>query len=190
MEYETPLCKIAHFHGTDKCPQINHSYTPFYYKLFKDRQNTIKKVMELGIGYPPIMRNIPNYKTGASLFMWRDFFPNAQIYGADILPQTMLTSERIKTFLCDETKPIDLENLIDKIGSDIDIFIDDGLHLRDAQIKTCLNVMPLLSKDVIYIIEDINRPDKLLRKLAMFDLFLFEGTNQRRSDKIIVVRHK
>ena len=109
----TKLCEIAYKYGTDKCPQLRHSYTPFYYELLKDRRQSIKKVLEMGIGYfegmpekkvvfdPSLKRN---YHRGASLYMWRDFFPNAKIYGADVRPETMFKDERIETFLCDETK--------------------------------------------------------------------------------------
>jgi len=55
MESVTPLCDIAFKYGTDKCPQLGHSYTPFYYDLLKDKRETIKKVLEFGIGGPETM---------------------------------------------------------------------------------------------------------------------------------------
>lgn len=42
----TELCELAYKYGTDKCPQIKHFYTPYYYKLFKDRRLSVKKVLE------------------------------------------------------------------------------------------------------------------------------------------------
>ena len=36
------------------------------------------------------------YRDGASLLMWRDYFPNAQVYGADIL-DIKVEGERIQT---------------------------------------------------------------------------------------------
>ncbi len=154
----TELCDIAFEYGTDKCPQVFHNYTPFYYELLKDRRQSIKKVLELGIGTPETMYWYKGYKVGASLFMWRDFFPNAKIFGADILPEAMIKGDRIKTFLCDERKKEDLELLIQKTGSDIDLFIDDGLHRKEDQIFVALTLLPLLKKDVIYIIEDVGFP--------------------------------
>src|SRR3989344_4764947 len=126
----TKLFKIAYKYGTDKCPQIKHSYTPFYYKLLNRRRKSIKKVLEIGIGYYKTMQDVAviydrglkrYYHRGASLKMWRDFFPNAQIYGADIRPETIFEDERIKTYLCDERKEKDLIRLIEKTGSDIDL---------------------------------------------------------------------
>ncbi len=166
----TELCKIAYKYGTDKCPQIKHSYTPFYYKLLKDRRESIKKVLELGVGYyrgmgqnettydPGLKRQ---YHRGASLYMWRDFFPNAQIYGADIRPETLFSDERIKTYLCDERKKEDLMRLIENTGSDIDVVIDDASHHVDDQIFLATTILPLLKKDVVYIIEDVGHSKKI-----------------------------
>jgi hypothetical protein len=156
---ETELCKLALKYGTDKCPKIKHHYTPYYYELFKDIRESVKKVFEMGVGFKEDMKHAPShYKPGASLFMWRDFFPNAQIYGADILPELVFKEDRVETFQCDQTKKEDLQNLIKKTGTDIDIFIDDGSHVTEDQAFTCLTVLPLLKKDVIYIIEDVNDP--------------------------------
>lgn len=160
----TPLCKIAVKYGTDKCPQINHTYTSFYYELLKDKRYSIKKVLEMGIGDSTHIKEfIPHYVAGASLLMWRDFFPNAQIYGANNDPKTLFTAERIKTFLCDETKEEDIEKLIEQTGSDIDLFIDDGAHGTRNQFFLCCTLLPLLNKDVIYIIEDVRLPRTLHR---------------------------
>lgn len=146
----TPLCKLAYKYKTDKCPQIKHSYTPFYYELLKDKD--IKKVLELGIA------------KGGSLRMWRDFFPKAQIYGLDIVEETLIQEERITSYLCDETKEKDLRDVIKKIGSDIDLFIDDGSHRSNHQIFAAKILRPLL-KNAIYIIEDVKLPGTLKRKL-------------------------
>src|SRR3989344_4404222 len=120
----TKLCKLGYKYGTDKCPQIKHSYTPFYYELLKDKQQSVKKVLELGIGRTRKNNHKPEkvyelgvkqyLERGASLYMWRDFFPNAQIYGADFRPEVMFEDERIKTYLLDERKKKDLVKLIKK----------------------------------------------------------------------------
>ena len=160
------LSKLAAKYGTDKCPQIGHSYTPYYYDMFKDRRKDIKKVLEIGVGvkilplYVPLRehKNMPNWKdVGASLYMWRDFFPNAQIYGIDNKKDLIFKDERIQTFLCDQTDKPGLVKLIKKIGKDIDIVIDDGSHIQEDAIVSFLTLMPLLKKSVTYIIEDVNQ---------------------------------
>lgn len=188
---KTELCKIAYRYGTDKCPEIFHSYTPFYYELLKNKRQSIKKVLELGVGYLETMPWNSRYKTGASLYMWRDFFPNAQIYGADILPKVMFKDERIETFLCDETKKEDLKKLIENTGSDIDLFIDDGSHAKEDQIFACLNLMPLLKKDVIYIIEDVEFPIKVTDALGKYVSQTVKfRTGHRSDDTLIIVKNK
>jgi len=116
MENLTPLCRLAYEYGTDKCPQMGHTYTPYYYQLFKDRRQTVRKVLEVGIGSPSTMKHVKGYKIGASLFMWREFFPKAQIYGVDILQETIFEADRIKTFLLNERDKPGLRRLVKEFG--------------------------------------------------------------------------
>jgi len=189
----TELCDIAFKYRTDKCPQIRHSYTIFYYELLKDHRNSIKKVLEMGVGYR-VGRGEPrpDHPIGRSLYMWRDFFPNAQIYGADIVTETVFKDGRIETFLCDETKKEDLAALIEKTGSDIDLFIDDGSHITEHQIFLCQNMMPLLKKDVIYIIEDVKFPPVVMNALSDYDCFVpkYHRPTRVSYDNLIIVRRK
>ena len=166
---ETPLCKLAWKYRTDKCPRIKHIYTPFYYELFKDKKQSIKKVLEMGIGYDKTMPHCgDSYKIGASLRMWRDFFPDAQVYGADIALASMFQDERIETHLCDERKENDIKRLVEKTGSDIDLFIDDGLHHHNDQIFLAKTILPLLKDDIIYIIEDVGHNRTIFRALNKY----------------------
>lgn len=196
----TELCKIAYKYGTDKCPQIKHSYTPFYYHLLNKRRKSIKKVLELGIGYYKNMQHIEvvydpglkrYYQRGASLYMWRDFFPNAQIYGADIRPQTLFEDERIKTYLCDERKKEDLVKLIKNTGSDIDLVVDDASHHVDDQIFLAKTLLSLLQKETIYIIEDVTH-SKVIRKALGdgYDYELPEIPRKWKESMILVIRNK
>ncbi|OGM70615.1 hypothetical protein A2975_00170 [Candidatus Woesebacteria bacterium RIFCSPLOWO2_01_FULL_44_14] len=186
----TPLCKIAFRYGTDKCPQIGHHYTPFYYKLLRNRRKTVKKVLEIGIGSRVTMPGVPDhYQTGASLLMWRDFFPNAQIYGVDIDPSTIFQSERITTFLLDTRESSSLSKLIGDIGSDIDLVIDDGSHNGRSQIQVVSTLMPILKKNCIYVIEDARQPFAIrdwLRRSYACQAFVFP----RAGDALVVVKKR
>jgi len=186
----TELCEIAYKYGTDKCPQLKHSYTPFYYELLKDRRGSIKKVLEMGIGYERKSIHKEYLQRGASLYMWRDFFPNAQIYGADINPETIFKDERIETFLCDERKKGDLMELIKKTGSDIDLFIDDGHHHKRWQITMCRTIMPLLKKEIIYIIEDVRSPQEIKDALSIYNCQVPEILKKYLDEGLIVVKNK
>ena len=188
----TELCEIAYKYGTDKCPAVKHSYTPFYYQLLKDKRQSVKKVLELGIGRLGTMRGRYNqhYRIGASLYMWRDFFSSALVYGADIKPEVMFKDERIETFLCDAGKKEDLIKLIKKTGTDIDLFIDDGSHLKEHQILTCLTCMPLFKNDVIYIIEDVKYPEEVVIGLREYNCEILEFSKKYNDDNLIIVRKK
>ena len=174
MKYETKLCEIGHKYGTDKCPQIKHSFTPFYYSLLKDKN--IKKVLELGIG------------DGGSLRMWKEFFPDAKIYGIDIDKTRLITEENIETFLCDGTNEKEVLKILQKTGTDIDLFIDDGSHIYEDQISACKIIKPLL-KTTTYIIEDVTHPDKITKGLSEYDVFKPELKNKGyRDNRLLVIK--
>src|SRR6185369_15852500 len=115
----TPLCELAQKYGTDKYPW----YTPFYDLLLRDRRDSVRRVLEIGIGTPEAMSHVPNYKPGASLRMWRDYFPNAAIVGIDIVPSVCFRDVRIVTGI----------RIIPEI---YDLIVDDGSHEPEDQIDT------------------------------------------------------
>lgn len=179
----TELCDIAFKYGTDKCPQIKHHFTEFYFNMFNDRRSEIKKVVEIGIGKFSETKNV----RGASLLMWQEYFPNAHIYGADIDSNLLFLDERIETFLCDQTNPDDLKRLVTLVGEDVDIFIDDGLHTPESQLFTCLTIMPLL-RNPTYIIEDVGFPT-FLDSLNGYSYHVIRKSRRKyNDDRIVVVR--
>lgn len=185
----TELCHIAYKYGADKCPQINHCYTPFYYEYLKDKKWEFKKILEIGVGNYRIRKQIPNYTMGASLHMWRDFFPAALVYGVDIVSSSMFQAERITTYLYDERNPEHMEELIAKIGSDIDLVIDDASHHVGDQITLFKNLMPLLNPGVIYIVEDCRRTRQMKNTFSEYKSFipqLLTNKRNRAHDGLIV----
>lgn len=180
----TALCDIAWAYKTDKCARIKHHFTEYYYDILWHRRHDIRKVVEIGIGCME-----PYFIKGASLYMWRASFPHARIYGADIEPGLMFKDERIETFLCDQTKADDLERLIEFTGSDVDLFVDDGLHEPEVQVATCLTLMPLLDKKVTYVIEDVGRPS-FINRLTDYQVEVWQPRHRRyQDDRLVIVRH-
>jgi hypothetical protein len=194
MEFKTPLCEIAFKYRTDKCPQIRHSYTPVYYELLKDKINSIKKVLEIGVGTAFSMRHVPDYIVGASHKMWKDFFPNAQIYGIDIDLTDFLPEERIEMFLMDSTNEQNINTLIQKIGSDQDLVVDDGPHAAISQLNLAKVLVPLLTGDFIYIIEDCKRPDFLKENLNFseynVEVIKLNENPKVADDNLVIIRPK
>ena len=143
-----------------KGPRATHSYTYFYEYLFSHCRNSVTRVFECGIGtnYEDIASNMSSAGTpGASLRMWEEYFPNAEIIGADIDNRVLFQTDRIRTFQLDQTSSLSIENFKTHIGEPkFDLMIDDGLHTFDAAKNLFENIHPLLKAKGIYVIEDIS----------------------------------
>ena len=140
--FDDPLSQLAAKYGTDKLKW----YTSFYHELLKDRRDA-KKILELGIGSPDCMPE--GYKTGASLRMWEEYFPQATIYGLDHSCGTLINEGRIKSFFFQQS----YENTypLQELGTGFDLIVDDASHKWYDQLKALGILSPLTS---LYIIED------------------------------------
>ena len=85
--------------GTDKGPPT-HSYIPCYERLLEGMD--ARRVLEVGIGSPECMGHVPGYRAGASLRMWADYFPQAEVWGLDSNPASLVNEGRIRSLLCDQ----------------------------------------------------------------------------------------
>jgi hypothetical protein len=188
----TPLCDLAFKYGSDKCPQIKAHHTEWYFREFKGGRDSVRKVFEMGVGGSPAnLKANPNYKRGASLYMWWEFFPKAQIYGIDILPQLVFKDDRIETFLCDQVDRKGLLELFGRIGTDFDLVVDDASHRVLSQITSCLIIMPLLKEGAVYVIEDVKGGKKffILDHLKEYNCEIVEPPEMTTyDDRLIVVR--
>ena len=163
------LSSLCETHGSDKgyinlidkpYPWKPHTYCDYYSKLFQHCKNHIKNVFECGIGtnnisIPSIMSI--NGRPGASLRVWRDYFPYANIIGADVDKAICFNEERIQCFFVDQTSKQSISELWNTVPiNSFDLMIDDGLHTFLAGITLFENSIHKLSKDGVYIIEDVN----------------------------------
>jgi glycosyltransferase involved in cell wall biosynthesis len=154
VHYETPLCKLASRYGSDKCPRIGHTYTPVYHKFLSNIN--VKNFLEIGIGNIPLMSPLVGntYRPGASLRMWRDYFPEATIYGCDIDSTVLFEEERIKTFWVDQSSEEILQkNVPDK---QYDIILDDGSHILEHMMTSFKSLWTRVVPGGLYIIEDVS----------------------------------
>lgn len=156
---KTELCKLFEKYKADKCPSILHTYSPVYFNLLKGIQLSVKNVLEIGIGTIPIMTNvgIKDYVPGASIRGWRDFFPNATVYGVDIEESVMFTDDRIVTDVVDQSSVDSIRKFTNKVNKKFDFIIDDGSHLIDHIIISIYELTNNLNSNGIYIIEDIHQ---------------------------------
>ena len=136
------LEELAIKYNTDK--HNIHKYMDKYKELFKPIKDEVKTVLELGI------------LGGGSLRMWRDYFPNAIIYGLDCNPNDMFTEPRIKTYIGRQENIRDLETVCYSMRHPtIDIIIDDCSHLFSAQMISFGYLIHKLKEGGYYIIEDM-----------------------------------
>jgi len=154
----TELCEIMSKNHSDKGEL---QLTVFYYSIFKSIREKQLKVFELGLGTSNI--NIPSNTgpqgtPGASLYGWSEFFPNSNIFGADIDTDILFNTDKIKTFRCDQTNLDEIKKMWNKkeLKGLFDIIIEDGLHTVPAQVCFFENSIHKLAPEGYYIIEDIH----------------------------------
>ena len=159
-------------HGSDK--DTWHNYCDIYESLIKRPT----KLLAMGIGYK---------SKGGSLKAWADFFPHAEIYGADIDKRLLFETDRIKTFWCDQGDPSSIEKMWDEIGP-VDVIIDDGSHLLRHQLiffkcsfRHCRQ----------YFIEDVLHENrKRLLRLAGGEAFVLDHPTNNLDNNLIYIANE
>jgi hypothetical protein len=140
------LTELAIRFRTDKWGA--HRYTPHYQQHLQHLRRRPINLLEIGIGgYSRAGEG------GASLRMWKHFFPHGNIYGLDIQDKSFVTEPRIRAFQGDQSDPELLRSIVAEIGQ-LDVVIDDGSHRPEHVIATFEILFPLLAEDGIYVVED------------------------------------
>ena len=140
------LTVLAKMYGSDKWG--SHRYAPHYQWHFKNLRKKRLKILEIGVGgYQD-----PN-SGGASLRMWKTYFPNSSIYSLDIYDKATIEEDRIKIFRGSQNDPDFLRDVVRQMGG-LDIVIDDGSHVNEHVITSFRTLFPLLVDGGIYAIED------------------------------------
>lgn len=132
-EFET-LCQGT---GTDK-----GKYAAAYEEIFKDIRGDIKTILEFGVLY------------GSSLFLWREYFPNAKILGVDAMPYGGRLPDRTEVFEGEQQNEKVLAALKEK--GPYDVIVDDAGHVPAHYIVT---LFALKDHAEHYIIEDVTHHD-------------------------------
>jgi trans-aconitate methyltransferase len=142
------LNALAMLWGTDKGPSL-HDYTPHYAAHLRARRWRVRHVLEIGVGGT----QVPTLG-GESLRMWRNYFPRAEIYGIDIHPKQLDTTERITVLRADQSDPDSLTEAL-RGCPEFDLIVDDGSHIGAHQIATFETLFERLAAGGIYAIEDL-----------------------------------
>lgn len=127
--------------NTDKV--THHGYHRFYPRYLDSIRNSTTGMLEIGI----LENN--------SIFLWKKYFTNAQIYAVDI-DEKRIIDDRITVLKADQSKVEDLNTIVKNVIHKIQFIIDDGSHIPEHQLLT-FNILfdKILEPGGIYIIEDI-----------------------------------
>lgn len=141
------LRALAMVHGTDKWG--SHWYASHYDHHLRERRLDVRRVLEIGVGgYDDPAAG------GASLRMWRDYFPEAQIIGVDVHDKSRLDEARVLTVQGDQSDVAFLEALGATHGP-FDLVVDDGSHICADVIATFHALFPFVGDGGTYAIEDL-----------------------------------
>lgn len=166
------LSELCNQHQTDKGTEKiywdqdpPHKYSLVYEKYLENLREEKINLLELGLFWRGENKHLRAVEKGPrSLYVWRDYFKFANIYGLDIIDGEKFSEERIKVMKINATKSEELVRLFKKCDS-FDIIIDDASHIIEQTLSSFKLLYPKLKSGGFYFIEDI--PDKRLdRELA------------------------
>jgi len=121
---------------------VGHGYGRAYDKHLYSGRESVKKVLEIGTRQGSVM-------------LWLDYFPNAKIYGIDLI-DPKVSHERFTYENVDQSNRAQLEKFFDENGSDFDIIVDDGLHAAYEQQVSLDVCFDKVTPGGFYIIEDMH----------------------------------
>ena len=136
------LDEIALSYGTDKS-SLNHNYARLYSSYFEELRQEKLKILEIGID------------KGYSLKSWKEYFPNADITGIDILDLKQFEENRVHVEQGDQKDTVFLKKVNDTHGP-FDIIIDDGSHHNEDMKASFDYLFPLLTQGGMYVVEDLH----------------------------------
>lgn len=122
--------------NTDKST-LTHHYLDNYEKHLASWREKEFVLLELGVS------------TGASIKMWKLYFPNAKIFGIDNNPDC--AGENI--FIGDVTDEVFMDSVLAQIGQPL-LCIEDSAHVGEVTIKVFKYLFPKIASGGILAIED------------------------------------
>lgn len=124
-----------------------HNYIEWYDRYFPEMRKRCRRLLEVGLA------------RGASLAFWREYFPDAELVGAEIDPkrwqQYAGDLKNCRVLIGDETDPTWLTQVA--AAGPYDIIIDDADHHPRKQAAVFDALWPALRDYGWYVIEDIYR---------------------------------
>lgn len=146
--YNDILNKYSSDKGTSPLqnPNLANGYGDLYERYFRDYRDSALNICDIGVDQ------------GSSLLANQEYFKNATIHGVDISDKSFYNTERIKTYIVDQSSLNDLDVFslnIRNSNIEFDIIVDDGSHDVSHQQMTFGKLFDLLKPGGIYVIEDM-----------------------------------
>lgn len=162
------LDDFAGKHGTDK---LTHGFTSLYAHRYAAQRHTLRRLLEIGVYF------------GASLRMWRDYFPSAEVVGLDtfrgvqgasypsgvratfdnadqFLTQwsTGQAGPRMQLIVGNQSNVTDMDRVVALLRpyAPFDVIIEDGSHLQADQQRNLAQLFELVRPGGEFVIEDIH----------------------------------
>ena len=132
--------------GSERAVHKWHHYLPIYDRYFRQWRGKEVRFLEIGVA------------DGGSLDMWRNYLgQRATIFGIDI-------NEDCRQFdgisgmvrIGSQTDRNFLERVIEEMGGEVDVVLDDGSHHMNDIRVTLETLFPKVSTNGLYVIEDLH----------------------------------
>ncbi len=174
---EIALERLANKYRSDKGRLYynKHFYSRVYEKYLGPLRAEDMTILEIGLLRHDIQARNPDgpFNDAPSLFMWRDYFANAEIHGFDINDFTAVEQDRIKFTKGDQANIADLARAVERSTMPLKVVIDDGLHASPHQQISFAYLFQKLEPGGLYIIEDLHyqpaqfEPEGSLKTLSL-----------------------
>lgn len=130
-------------HLSDK--QTIHSYLPTYETLLHTKRESVRHVLEIGV------------RQGGQLQMWHEYFPNAQIHGADFVAgegaqlDYLARYPRVQLHMGQHP----YQHKFDRVPEGFDLVIDNGSHTLQSMFECLQCYLPQMNAHALLVIESV-----------------------------------
>ena len=149
--------------GTDKVtnasvvPTGMHAYHELYAPHLEPLRQQPVKLLEIGLGCQMA------YGPGASMHLWRTFFPVGEVWFADLDDKCVaqykqqLAEANVSVVVGDQADILTLRRWVDETGGCFDIIVDDGGHKNEMIWNSFQTLYPAaLRPGGLYFLEDLH----------------------------------
>ena len=181
------LVELVDNSKTDK--NTTHCYLDLYETLLRNKKESAKNVLEIGIC------------EGGSIKLWSDYFKNATVYGLDIMDITRVwdkikNKDNIKLYTSNDAYNNDFfKNNFANKNIKFDFMLDDGPHTLESMKQFIKLYSQLMCDDAILIIEDVQNwdwidilknevPENMKQFIKTYDL---RGNKNRYDDIVFTI---